>query len=75
MNKKNGILIKKINGENIIIYPETSAENVKYENNSNIKQEIDNIKEALNMPVESVNLMDKSGNILVDYSGLPLITI
>ena len=75
MNKKNGTLIKKINGENIIIYPETSAENVKYGNNSNIKQEIDNIKEALNMPVESVNLMDESGNILVDDGGLPLISI
>lgn len=75
MKSKNAKLIKKIDGEYVVINPQTKADNVLYNEQSTIKEEIDTIKEILNMPISSISLKDSSGNTLTDNDGLPLISI
>lgn len=75
MKSKNAKLIKKIDGEYVVINPKTKADNVLYNEQSTIKEEIDTIKEILNMPISSISLKDSSGNTLTDNDGLPLISI
>lgn len=74
MKSKNAKLIKKIDGEYVVINPQTKADNVLY-NEQSTKEEIDTIKEILNMPISSISLKDSSGNTLTDNDGLPLISI
>lgn len=68
MKSKNAKLIKKIDGEYVVINPQTKADNVLYNEQSTIK-------EILNMPISSISLKDSSGNTLTDNDGLPLISI
>lgn len=75
MKSKNAKLIKKIDGEYVVINPQTKADNVLYNEQSTIKEEIDTIKEILNMPISSISLKDSSGNTLTDNDGLSLISI
>lgn len=75
MKSKNAKLIKKIDGEYVVINPQTKADNVLYNEQSTIKEKIDTIKEILNMPISSISLKDSSGNTLTDNDGLPLISI